>query len=236
MNPTLETNPKLGAIALDELLDTMEYHSDDDSLRRVIRDVEQYSIDLAPYDTDYDRRTRTRTMPSSIHTRPWSAASEIVCMLYDLRLDATKGDLEFDLNTRKDLAPIREAHTPEIKQAQTQVFDAFTNYLQVLKDSIKPLGATKDLQDQPSKACVILDEVLSYVDECTRWYDLEKIKTSIHFSIRDDMPGATREQKHFNKVYNGVVEAFMAFGRYCEDKPSPRDSSDYGTFDDEQDR
>ena len=80
---------------------------------------------------------------------------------------------------------------------------------------------------------MILDEVLSCVDERTRWYDLEKIKTRIRFSMRDDMPGATREQKHFNKVYNGVMESFMAFVRYCEDKPSPCDSSDYGTSDDE---
>ena len=172
-------------------------------------------------------------MPSSIHTRPWSAASEIVCILYDLRLDATIGDLEFNLNTMKDLAPIREAPTPEIKQAQTQVFDAFTNYLQVLKESYKPLGATKDLQDQPSKACVILDEVLSSVDQRIRWYDVDKIKTRICFSMRDDMPGATRDQKQFNKVYNGVMEAFAKFVRHCEDKPSPRDSSDDTSDDDD---
>lgn len=80
---------------------------------------------------------------------------------------------------------------------------------------------------------MILNEVLSCVDERTRWYDLEKIKTHICFSMRDDMAGAPPDQKHFNKVYNGVMEAFLKFVRYCEDKPSPRDSSDYGTSDDD---
>lgn len=52
MNPTLETNPILGVLAMDELLDVMEFHSDDDSLRRVIRDAEKYLIDFAPDEND----------------------------------------------------------------------------------------------------------------------------------------------------------------------------------------
>ena len=57
MNPSLEMDPKLVALAMAELLDTMEFHSDDDSLRGVIPDAEQYLIDFAPDENDYDRRT-----------------------------------------------------------------------------------------------------------------------------------------------------------------------------------
>ncbi|PFX13301.1 hypothetical protein AWC38_SpisGene22628 [Stylophora pistillata] len=150
-------------------------------------------------------------MPSSIHTRPWDAASEVICMLTDLRKDATPKDLDWNLSTMKDLAPIRYAPTPELKQAQTQVFDAFTNYIHALKDFHKPLGVTKDLLEQPSKAAVILDEVLTCVDQKTRWYDMDKIKTRITFSMRESNINATDDQKEYNRVYNEVMEAFAKY-------------------------
>ena len=84
-------------------------------------------------------------MPSAIRTHPWSAGCELICMLYDLRTEATAGDLDYNLNTMKELAGIREAPTPEIKQAQTEMFDAFSNYVKLIKASAKPLAVTKDL-------------------------------------------------------------------------------------------
>ncbi|PFX25067.1 hypothetical protein AWC38_SpisGene10317 [Stylophora pistillata] len=212
---------------MDELLDIMEFHSDDDSLIRVIRDADQYLIDFVPDENDYDRRTwELRTMPSSIHTRPWSAACQVVCMLYDLRVDATTGDLDHNLNTMKDLTGIREAPTLEIKQAQTEVFDAFTNYLRVIKESAKPLGVTKDLEEYPAHACVVLDEVISCVDERAKMTYLEKNRTRITHSVLDTPADASDDEKRFREVYNGVMLAFDEFVRYCEDKPLPRDSFD----------
>ncbi|PFX34625.1 Transient receptor potential cation channel subfamily A member 1-like [Stylophora pistillata] len=137
---------------MDELLDTMEFHSDEDSLRRVIRDAEKrFRLQLK-----YHERLGKHT-------------------------------------------------TPEIKQAQPEVFDALTNYLRVIKDSAKPLGVTKDLEEYPAHACVVLDEVLSCVDERAKMDDLEKIKSRIHHSILCDSYGIGEDEKQFNKVYNGVI-------------------------------
>ncbi|PFX23627.1 hypothetical protein AWC38_SpisGene11816 [Stylophora pistillata] len=173
-------------------------------------------------------------MPSSIHTRPWDAASEVVCMLTDLRLDATLKDLDWNLSTMKDLAPIQEAPTPELKQVQTQVFDTFTNYLQVLKDSYKPLGATKDLQEQPSKACVILEEVLTCVDQKTRWWDMDKIKNHIversvdyddyyrmlRFTkqfIKDTDPTEVEDDEQQTlKLQSDIMKAFLTYTEHCK--------------------
>lgn len=186
------------------------------------------------------RVMQAKDTPSSIHTRSWSAACEIVCMFYDLRIDATTGDLHYNLNTMKDLAGIREAPTPEIKQVQGEVFDTFSNCPQVIEDSAKPLGVTKDLEEYPARACVVLDKLLSCVDEHAKMTDLEKIRKRITHSVLDPAADASDDEKEFRKVHNSVMLAFDEFVHYCEDKPLPRDSSgcstDYNTSDNDQDR
>ncbi|PFX12037.1 hypothetical protein AWC38_SpisGene24064 [Stylophora pistillata] len=52
--------------------------------------------------------------------------------------------------------------------------------------------------------------------------DLDKIKSRIHHSILYDSYGSSEDDKNFNKVYNGVMTAFLDFVRYCEDKPPPQ--------------
>lgn len=110
----------------------------------------------------------------------------------------------------------------KLTQAQKEVFDVSTKYLQVLKTSATPLAVTKELEDYPEKACVVLDEVLSLVDEKATPDDLEKIKTRITFSMMDPTLWVTADKRKFRKVYNGVLEAFLAFIVYWEEKPSPR--------------
>ena len=301
MNPSLETNPRLGVLAMDELLDVMEFHSDEDALRRVIRDAEQYLKHFSPDENDYDRKTwelrwkmmqaflkfvryqheddispckkrllftdqestptrdwqsasikhchyilfftiwyldctRDRTMPSAIRTHPWSAGCELICMLYDLRTEATAGDLDKNLNTMKELAGIRDAPTPEIKQAQTEMFDAFWNYLKLIKASAKPLAVTKDLEEYPACACVALDEIMSAVDERAKADHMEKVKTRINHYVLEAPSDACEDQKKFNKFYNGVMLASLDFICYREDRPPPRDRSDYSTSYEEPDR
>ncbi|PFX25069.1 hypothetical protein AWC38_SpisGene10315 [Stylophora pistillata] len=134
---------------MDELLDTMEFHSDDDSLKRVIRDAEQYLIDFAPSETDYDRTWELRS-------QVMQAFLEFVRYHHDGAISSCKKHLLF---TDDDTTPIK-------------------------KDSAKPMGVTTDLEDYPSKACVILDEVLSCVDEQAKMDDLDKIKSRIHHSMQ----------------------------------------------------
>ncbi|PFX14751.1 hypothetical protein AWC38_SpisGene21069 [Stylophora pistillata] len=186
MNPALEMNPKLGVLVMDELLDVMEFHSDDDSLRRVIRDA-----DFAPDENDYDYDRKT-----------WELRSKVMQAF----LDFVRYQDEDDISS----------------------------------NSAKPLGVTKGLEEYPARACVVLDEVLSCVDERAKRTDLEKIRTTITHSVLDAAADATDEEKQLRKLYNGVMLAFDEFVRYCEDKPLPRDSSDcspdYKTSDDDQDR
>lgn len=84
------------------------------------------------------------------------------------------------------------------------------------------------MEDYPSKACVILDEVLSCVDVRAKMDNLEKIKSRIHHSMLYDSYRSSDDHKNFNKVYNSVMTAFLDFVHYCEDKP-PRDSFGYST-------
>lgn len=134
------------------------------------------------------------------------------------------------------MAEIREAPTPEIKQAQTEVFDAFSNYLKVIKASTKPLAVTKDLEEYPVCACVALDEIMSAVDERAKANHMEKIKTCINHYVLEAPSDACADQKKFNKVYNGVMLASSDFICYREDRPPPRDRSDYSTSYEEPDR
>ncbi|PFX16658.1 hypothetical protein AWC38_SpisGene19052 [Stylophora pistillata] len=108
--------------------------------------------------------------------------------------------------------------------------------LRVIKDSAKPLGVTKDLEEYPARACVVLDELLCCVDERAKMTDLEKIRTRITHSVLDAAADTSDDEKQFRKVYNIVMLAFDEFVCYWEDKPLPRDSSDYNTSDNDQDR
>ena len=136
----------------------------------------------------------------------------------------------------KELAGIREAPTPEIKQAQTEVFDAFSNYLKVIKTPAKPLAVTKHLEEYLACACVALDEIMSAVDERAKADDMKKIKTRINHYVLEAPSDACEDQKKFNKVYYGEMLSVLDFICYCEDRPPPRDSSDYSTSDEEPDR
>lgn len=57
MNPSMETSPTMAVLLMVDILDSMEYHSDVKSKRRVIQDTETYLIKYAPTREDYDRRT-----------------------------------------------------------------------------------------------------------------------------------------------------------------------------------
>lgn len=57
MNPSMETSPTMAVLLMVDILDSMEYHSDVKSKRRVIQDTETYFIKYASTREDYDRRT-----------------------------------------------------------------------------------------------------------------------------------------------------------------------------------
>lgn len=106
MNSTLETNPKLGVLALDELLDVMKFHADDDSLRRVKRDAKEYLKVFSPNDDDYDKKSwelRCNVMKSYL---------EFVRHCYKKEIKSCKKTLEF----LEQKTPTKELENPGIKE------------------------------------------------------------------------------------------------------------------------
>ncbi|PFX26627.1 hypothetical protein AWC38_SpisGene8671 [Stylophora pistillata] len=148
-------------------------------------------------------------------------------MKYDLRLTANEKDLECNLDSLEEMIVIKSDLfagfiTPELTQAQREVFVAFRKYLQLLKANVKPSTMIKELEGAPDKALGMLEE-LTIVDQKATSYDLEKGYNSPYYSSKEEEEDRDEGKRTFVEEFgdDDVSDELMTRIRSLYDNPTP---------------